>query len=154
LLTPDTTQELSYKIAIRGAGILSAKPKHRLGLVEMLNECYRLRSRIVHNGHAGDYDSFKLRNFISYRLTEIARQIFLRYLCLISLAAEGGLPEWIHSDLEELVTNRKWAKATKTALDALVLDPNLTTFLEEKMDQWGLYEDWIRRTGLRFEFGE
>ncbi|MEW6665906.1 MAG: hypothetical protein AB1512_11880 [Thermodesulfobacteriota bacterium] len=79
LLTPDAPQELAYKIAVRGASLLSAKPNKRLKLVELLTECYKIRSKIVHEGHAGTNDPVKLRNAISYRLSEMARQIFLRY---------------------------------------------------------------------------
>jgi len=154
LLTPNTTQELGYKIALRGAAILSRKPTHRLRLVELLYECYGIRSQIVHLGHAKDYDLLALRNFISLRLTEIARQIFIRYICIISLADEGNLPVWIQSNLNAIKSKKDWPKVITTVLDALVLDPNLTIFLEEKMAQWGLHEEWVQRTDLRFEFGE
>jgi hypothetical protein len=40
-------------------------------------------------------------------------------------------------------------KAIANILDRLVLDPGLTDRPDKKMDEWGLYEDWIRKMSLR-----
>jgi len=152
LLTPESPQELSYKTSLRGASILTPDSELRLRLYLELAELYKIRSKIVHEGHIGKVDSYYyLRNKISYRLAEISRQIFLRYICLLYLGVQGILPEWVLPDREALLSRKSRSKSIAGILDSIVLDPSLTKFLEEKMKKWDLYEDWIRKTGLHLE---
>jgi hypothetical protein len=138
LLTPDYRQELTYKIAVRGAALLTSDPTKRMGLFRFLVEAYRLRSKIVHEGRTDREDLTELRNMISHNLTEIARHIFLRYICLLSLGLDGELPEWALPEPEKLPSN------IARILDSVVLDPSLTDFLEKRMEEWGVAEDLSR----------
>ena len=85
LLTPGTRQDLTYKTAVRGAALLAADPERRIRLFEILVEFYKIRSQIVHEGRTDKDDPFDLKNMISHNLTEISRQIFLRYICILYL---------------------------------------------------------------------
>ncbi|MCK4792439.1 MAG: hypothetical protein KAV87_52400 [Desulfobacteraceae bacterium] len=149
LLTPGTRQELTYKTAVRGASILDSDPENRIGLFHVLDEFYKIRSQIVHEGRTEKDDPYELNNMISHNLTEISRQIFLRYICLLYLTLNGDLPEWVLADSEKLSSRNSRPKTIAHILDSLVLDPNLTNQLEKRMEEWGVYDDWKRRIGLR-----
>ena len=142
LLTPGTRQDLAYKTAVRGAALLAADSKNRIGLFEILDEFYKIRSQIVHEGHTGREDISGLKSTF---LPEISRQIFLRYICLLYCGLEGDLPDWILPDLKKLSSKNSRPKAIARMLDGLVLDSNLTELLEGKMKEWSVYEDWIKR---------
>jgi hypothetical protein len=148
LLTPGTRQDLAYKTAVRGAALLAADSKNRILLFEILGEFYKMRSQIVHEGHPGKEATLEPNNTIVLNLTEISRQIFLRYICLLYFGLEGGLPNWILPDLKELSSKNSRPKAIASILDGVVLDPGLTELLEDKMKQWSVYEDWMQRTTL------
>jgi hypothetical protein len=86
-------------------------------------------------------------------LTEISRQIFLRYICLLNMGLNGELPEWVLPEPGKLSSRSSRPKTSANILDRLVLHPTLTDRLEKRMEEWGLYEDWIRRMSLRL-FGK
>jgi len=152
LLTPELPQELAYKTSLRGAAILTPDSEWRFRLSQELAELYKTRSKIVHEGHTGKDDpNYYLRNRISVRLTEISRQIFLRYICLLYLGVQGMLPAWILPNRKSLSSRNSRSKSIAGILDSIVFDPNLTKLLEEKMVEWDLYEDWIRKTDLQFK---
>ena len=142
LLTPGTRQDLAYKTAMRGAALLASDSKNRIGLFEILDDFYKVRSQIVHEGHTGREDTFGLKKLI---LAEISRQIFLRYICLLYCGLEGDLLDWILPDSKKLSSKNDRPKAIARILDGLVLDPKLTELLEGKMKEWSVYEDWIKR---------
>jgi len=153
LLTPESPQELAYKTSLRGAAILTRDSGRRFRLSQELTELYKTRSKIVHEGHAGKNDStYYLRNTISVRLTQISRQIFLRYICLLYLGVQGMLPGWVLPNRKSLTSRNSRSKTIAGILDSVVLDSSLTGLLEEKMEEWDLYEDWIRKTDLQFKF--
>ena len=147
LLTPGTQQELTYKIAVRGASILDSDPETRMRFFHILNEFYKIRSQIVHEGRTNKDDPYELDNMVSYNLAEISRQVFLRYICLLSMALKGDLPEWVLIDSKKLLSKNSRPKTIAHILDSLVLDPDLTNHIEIKMEEWGVYEDW-KQTGL------
>ncbi len=144
LLTPGDRQELTYKTAVRGAALLTSDSEKRMGLYRFLVEVYRLRSQIVHEGRSDREDPTELRNMISYNLTEIARHIFLRYICLLSLGLDHELPEWVLPEPKILSSGSDIGRI----LDGVVLDPGLTDFLEKRMGEWGIYEDLSRWISL------
>ena len=148
LLTPGTRQELAYKMAMRGAALLASGFEHRMNLFQILDDHYKTRSKIVHEGHPDNDDPFELENMISDNLAEISRQIFLRYICLLCLGLDGGLPERILPKPEKLKSRENRPKTVAGILDSLVLNPELTDRLEKRMQDWGVYEDWIQKTGL------
>jgi hypothetical protein len=147
LLTPDG-QELAYKMAVRGASLLASDPEHRMRLFQILAEFYRTRSQIVHEGRTNKKDPYELNNMISHNLSEISRQIFLRYICLLYLGLEGNLPDWLLPDSKKLSFRNSRPKVIAHILDGLVLNPKLTERLEERMEELGVYEDLIRSMGL------
>ncbi len=149
LLTPGTRQELSYKLAVRGAALLAVEPEHRMRLFQILDEFYKTRSRIVHEGHTGKEDPFEFEHIISHNLTEISRQIFLRYICLLNMGHNDELPKWVLPAPGNLLSRTSRPKAIANILDGLVLDPGLTARLEKRMDERGLNEDWIRKMTVR-----
>jgi len=149
LLTPGTRQDLAYKTAMRGAALLAADFKNRIRLFEILDEFYKMRSQIVHEGHIGEEDTFESNSIIFLNLTEITRQIFLRYICLLYLGLEDALPDWILPDVKKLLSKSSRPKAIAYVLDSLVLNASLTEFLEDKMKELSIFEDWIQRVGLR-----
>ena len=153
LLTPGSRQELTYKTAVRGAALLSSDSEQRIKLFQILDEFYKTRSQIVHEGRTDKEDPYEFNNMISHNLTEISQQIFLRYICLLNLGVNGDLPEWILPDSEKLSSRNSRPKTIAKILDGLVLDPKLTELLEGKMKEWGIYEDWIRKMSLRL-FGK
>jgi hypothetical protein len=153
LLTPGTRQDLKYLTALRGAALLASGSEHRMALFRILDEHYKTRSQIVHEGHPDKEDPYDFENMISYNLTEISRQIFLRYICLLYLGLDGELPEWILPDPQKLSSKDNRPKTIAKILDGLVLDPKLTDRLEERMEEWGIYEDYIRKMRFRF-FGK
>ena len=148
LLTPDPQQELTYKMAIRGASLLDSDPQDRLELFDLLKDFYNTRSKIVHEGRTGKDDSYGINDAIPNNLIKVSRQIFLRYICVLHLALHGGLPGWVVPDLKKLSSKGR-PKALAQILDSLVLAPDLTKLLEENMQQWGVYEDWKGRTRFR-----
>ena len=150
LLTPGTRQELAYKMAIRGASLLASDPEHRVLLFQILSEFYKTRSQIVHEGSIDKEDPYyDLNNMISHNLTEITLQIFLRYICLLNMGLNGEFPEWILPDPERLLSKSSRPKTIAQILDGLVLDYSLTDRLEKRMDEWGVYENLIRKMGLQ-----
>lgn len=149
LLTPGTRQELSYKLAVRGAALLSSGSEQRMALFQILDGHYKTRSKIVHEGHPDKEDPYDFENMISHNLTEITRQIFLRYICLLNMGLNGELPEWVLPEPGKLSSGNSRPKTIANILDGLVLDTTLTDRLEKKMEEWGLYEDWIRKMSLR-----
>jgi hypothetical protein len=149
LLTPGTRQELAYKLAVRGAALLASGSEHRMALFQILDGHYKTRSQIVHEGHPDKEDPYDFENMISHNLTEISRQIFLRYICLLNMGLNGELPEWILPEPGKLSSGNSRPKAIANILDALVLDPTLTDRLEKRMEEWSLYEDFIRKMSLR-----
>jgi hypothetical protein len=153
LLTPGTRQDLKYLTALRGAALLASSSEHRMALFQILEGHYKTRSQIVHEGYPDKKDPYDFENMISHNLTEISRQIFLRYICLLHLGLDGGLPEWILPDPNRLSLKDNRPKTIAKILDGLVLDPNITDRLEKRMDEWGVYEDWIRKMRLRL-FGK
>lgn len=153
LLTPGTRQDLKYLTALRGAALLASDSEHRMALFQILDEHYKTRSQIVHEGHPDNDDPYDFENMISHNLTEISRQIFLRYICLLYLGLDGELPEWILPDPKKLLSRDNRPKTIARILDGFVLDPGLTDRLEERMEAWGVYEDWIRKMSLRL-FGK
>jgi len=90
---------------------------------------------------------------ISHNLTEISRQIFLRYICLLHIGLGGELPEWVLPEPRKLESKDNRPKTIAKILDGLVLDPGLTDQLEKRMQEFGIYEDWIRKMSLRL-FGK
>ncbi len=138
LLTPGTRQELAYKLAVRGAALLASGSERRMALFQILDHHYKTRSQIVHEGHPDKEDSYDLKNMISHNLTEISRQIFLRYICLLCLGLDGELPEWILPDPKKLTSRDNRPKTIARILDGVVLDPWLTDRLEKRMEEWGL----------------
>jgi hypothetical protein len=86
---------------------------------------------------------------ISHNLTEISRQIFLRYICLLNMGLNGELPEWVLPEPGKLSSRSSRPKTIANMLDGLVLDQRLTDQLEKRMEEWGLYEDWIRKMSPR-----
>jgi hypothetical protein len=151
LLTPGTRQELAYKMAVRGAALLSPDPLHRIGLFKILDEFYKTRSQIVHEGRTDEGDLYDLKNNISPNLTTISRQIFLRYIFLLNMGLNKELPDRIVPGPEKLKARNSRAKTIANILDGLVFDPDLTVSLEGKMKNWGVFEDWIRMTTLHFK---
>jgi len=150
LLTPGDRQELTYKTAVRGAALLTSDPGKRMGLFQVLDEAYKLRSQIVHEGRTDKEDPTELRNMISHNLTEISRHIFVRYICLLSLGLAGELPEWVLPEPKKLFSrNNGRPKAIGHILDSVVLDPSLTDLLEKRMEEWGVYENLPRWIGWR-----
>lgn len=148
LLTPGSRQDLAYKTAMRGAALLAADFKNRIRLFEILDEFYKMRSQIVHEGHTGEEDTFEPNSIIFLNLTEITRQIFLRYICLLYFGLEGVLPDTILPDVKKLLSKKSRPKVIAYVLDSLVLNGSLAEFLEDKMKELGIYEDWIQRTAL------
>ncbi|MBC8394674.1 MAG: hypothetical protein H8E17_19160 [Deltaproteobacteria bacterium] len=153
LLTPGTRQDLKYLTALRGAALLASSSERRMALFQILEGHYKTRSQIVHEGYPDKEDHFEFENMISHNLTEISRQIFLRYICLLHLGLDGELPEWILPDPNRLSSKDNRPKTIAKILDGLVLDPTLTDRLEKKMEEWGVYEDFIRKMSLRL-FGK
>jgi len=144
LLTPDGRQELAYKTAVRGAALLTSGPKERMNLFQILDEAYKLRSQIVHEGHLDKEDPTDLRNMISHNLAEISRHIFLRYTCLLSLGLDKELPKWLLPEPDRLLSNNSRPKAIAKILDSIVLDPSLNDLLEKRMQEWGVDEQLSR----------
>jgi hypothetical protein len=153
LLTPGTRQELAYKMAVRGASLLASDPEPRMRLFQILDEFYKTRSQIVHEGRTDKEDPYDLNNMISHNLTEISRQIFLRYICLLNMGLNGELPEWILPEPGKLSSRNSRPKTIANILDGLVLNPGVAEQLEKRMEEWGVYEDWIRKMSLRL-FGK
>ncbi len=153
LLTPGTRQELAYKLAVRGAALLASGSEHRMGLFQILDGHYKTRSQIVHEGHPDKEDPYDFENMISHNLTEITRQIFLRYICLLNMGLNGELPDCVLPEPGKLSSGNSRPKTIANILDGLVLDPGLTDRLEKRMDEWGVNEDWIRKMSLRL-FGK
>lgn len=149
LLTPGDRQELTYKMVVRAAALLSSDPEHRMTLYQTLNEFYKTRSRIVHEGRTDTKDLYEFNNMISHNLTEISRQIFLRYVCLLYLGINSELPLWILPEPEKLFSRKRRPATIGRILDSVVMDHRLTNQLEKRMEEWGVYEDWNRRVGLR-----
>jgi hypothetical protein len=149
LLTPGSRQELAYKSAVRGSSLLASIPEHRMRLFQILDEFYKTRSQIVHEGHTDKEDPYELNNMISYNLTEISRQIFLRYICLLNMGRSGELSELVLPEPGKLLSRNSRPKAIANILDSLVLGPELTDKLEKRMEEWGVYENFIQKMGLR-----
>ncbi len=150
LLTPDSRQELAYKMAVRGAALLTSDSKHRIHLFQILDEFYKTRSLIVHEGRTDKEEPYQLKDTISYNLTKISREIFLRYICILNLGLDGELPKWILPDPGKLSSRTSRPKTIANILDGLVLDPKLTDQLEKRMEELGVYEDWIGKRPFSF----
>ena len=153
LLTPGTRQDLKYLTALRGAALLASDSEHRMAFFQILGEHYKTRSQIVHEGHTVKEDPYKFQNMISHNLTEISRQIFLRYICFLNMGLNGELPDWILPEPEKLSSRNSRPKTIANILDGFVLDPKLTDQLENKMEELGVHENWIRNMSLRL-FGK
>ena len=110
LLTPSSRQELAYKMAVRGAALLASDSEQRIHLFQILDELYKTRSQIVHEGRSDKEEPYQLKDLISYNLTTISRQIFLRYVCILNLGLDGELPEWILPDPGKLSSKRQKTK--------------------------------------------
>jgi len=64
------------------------------------------------------------------------------------MGLNGELPEWVLPEPGKLSSRSSRPKTIANILDGFVLDPALTDQLEKRMEEWGLYEDWIRRMSL------
>ncbi len=149
LLTPGSRHELSYKFAVRGAALLTSQPEKRMRFCQILEEFYKTRSQIVHEGRTDKKGFHDFSNTISHNLTEISRQIFLRYICLLNMGLNGELPGWVLLKPEKLVSKNSRPKTIEKILDGLLLSPGLTEILEKRMYEDGVYEDWIRSGGFK-----
>ncbi len=149
LLTPGTRQDLTYKMAIRGASIMASDPKNRIEIFRILDDFYKIRSQIVHEGRTEKEDPHELNNIITNNLSEISRHILLRYICLLYLAVNGDLPTWVQADAQKLSSRNNRPQTIAHILDSLVLDPSLTKLLEDNMKEWGVFEDCKIRIGFR-----
>ena len=134
LLTPGSRSDLTYKTAARGAAILSSKIAERMDLFGELQEYYKIRSNIVHEGNAGKAD---LNDIIQSKLLSISRQIFLRYIALISLAINNKLPTLILNNSEELRSRGKRSEIISKILDGVIMGTELTNLIEKELEEWG-----------------
>lgn len=137
VLTPGSRLELGYKTAIRGASLLAHSAKERSKALDLLDRFYKTRSVIVHEGHSGGRDT---QRFIDYALLEMARHILLRYIFALHLGLQGDLSDWGLSDGRLLSSTDKRPATINRILDAFVIDPNLTSLLEAKLQEQGLFE--------------
>jgi hypothetical protein len=145
LLTPGSQQELAYRMATRGASLLELDPEKRMKIFNMLMHVYKIRSRIVHEGHVEDHDSHWLNRMGFEDVVELSRQIFLRYICVLHLALHEGFPGWVLPDSTKLLS-RNSRSAVISRFWILVLAPHLTNELENSMKRSGVYKDWKRKT--------
>ncbi|MCK6558694.1 hypothetical protein HUU39_17470 [candidate division KSB1 bacterium] len=135
LLTHGDSADLSYKLAIRAAALLSHDATKRMDMFQKLKEWYRIRSKIVHEGHSKGKDPYEI---IKPDLLRISRQLFLRYITLLHLAGENDLQNSLLPNAEFLKNCKKRPEAVSKILDAAVIDPRLTIKIEEALEQWGM----------------
>jgi hypothetical protein len=135
ILNPGSTSDLSYKTASRGAAILSQNMRERINIFHCINNIYKTRSKIVHEGHTGKAD---LDGWIFHELLNLSQQIFLRYIVLISLAINNKLTKSFSFDFKQLKSKEKRPNIINELLNAVVLGAELTKVLEEELNNWGM----------------
>lgn len=135
LLTPEGGSDLSYKIAMRASALLTHDAKKRLELFQQMKKWYKIRSKIVHEGHSMETDPYEI---IRSKLLQISRQLFLRYITLLHLVDQKSLQNSLLPDANFLRNSDKRRKAVSDILDAAVVDSRLTVQIEEALNGWAI----------------
>jgi hypothetical protein len=136
-LTAGTRSELAYRTAMRGSALLAHRPEERSKALKVINGFYDIRSKVVHEGHAGKVG---LDMLIDLGLLEMTQQILLRYIFLVYMGIRAELPDWVLPDPSILKSNGKRSGAISRILDAVIMDPSLTITLEKELKKHGLSE--------------
>ena len=146
LLNPGSRMELAYKTAMRGASLLTHDPEERMNIFQSLSDAYKLRSGIVHEGR---FDFKEMEALMDLRLFPLTRQIFIRYMAIISMGLSSELPRWILPDPSDLNSGKKRLPAISRMLDGLMIDPSIVKVLDSFLERNGILEDWWRYTDFK-----
>lgn len=134
LLTPDGNQELLYKTSIRSASLISDDPPERFKHFTTIRECYKTRSFIVHEGHTNNK---KLDQIIDIYLLPFVQYLLIRYMILLHLFLNQEIHSSMLPSLDQLQTS-KASKAIDQILDIIILNTNIVTKIEEKLQEWDM----------------
>ncbi len=144
VLNPDGGTEINYKTSLRGASLLAAEPDARLKNFQIINKLYKIRSKIVHEGHAGDENPHRI---IDSALIDIVRHVLLRYIFALFFMLRGELSTDPSLDVTSSAIAQKTSIVSQI-LDFIVINPVFTARLDEKLAQLGLKErqSWMHQS--------
>ena len=122
---------------MRGSALLTYHGAERWKAFRIINKFYDIRSKIVHEGDAGDMG---LDQLIYIGLLEMCRQILLRYIFLSYSGVSGELPNWVLPNSDWLKSSRQRMKAVSKILDTAIMHPELIAELERSLEKRNLRE--------------
>jgi len=131
LLTRDGMGDLAYKIAARGAAILSPDSQKRIDIMSYLKKLYNIRSKIVHQGDTKGED---LIDFL-VDLPNIVRHIFIKFIIIVYLFKKGLFDDTIMKYVNK--PNDK-NQSIGDILDLCVMQPKLTTIIDAKLSEMNI----------------
>ena len=131
LLTRGERRDLAYKVATRGAAILSHDSEKRIKTMSYLKKLYTIRSEIVHEGHSKGTDFI---NYLAF-LPIIVRYIFIKFIAVAYLFKNNLIED-------KLLLNNKKPKSIKNSipyiLDLLVMKPELSHIIDNKLSEMNI----------------
>jgi hypothetical protein len=138
LLISGLNEGLLYKSSIRAASLMTDNPIERLKHFKNLNECYKIRSKIVHEGHAKvNKDHTKdqrLEEIIDFYLLPLAQYLLIRYMAFVYLLNHQGFN---NSSLSS-ITQIKEKDIISSLLDNIIMEPSNVKSIEAKLEEWGI----------------
>ena len=136
LLTPESNEGLLYKASIRAASLISDNPTERLKHFENLSECYKIRSKIVHEGHT---NGKRLDNVIDIYLLPLSQHLLIRYMTLIHLLLNHNMiSNSLLPNLNEIQNKEKKLKAISKIFDIIIIDSSILEDIKTKLGEWGI----------------
>lgn len=135
LLTPESNEGLLYKASIRAAPLISDNPLERLKHFENLCECYKIRSKIVHEGHT---NINRLDNIIDNYLLPLSQNLLIQYITLIHLLNHHENSNSSLPNLKTIQNKEKKIKAISKTLDIVIFEPSILDDIKTKLEKWGL----------------
>ncbi len=141
LLTRDGSGDLAYKIAARGAAILSPDSQKRIDIMSCLKKLYTIRSNIVHKGHTKRED---LINFL-VALPKIVGHIFIKFITIAHLFKNKLLNDEI---MKHITDPKNPDKYIADILDLSVMKPEVVTNIDNKLSEMNIELEEIRIPSL------
>ena len=136
LLIPESNEGLLYKASIRAASLISDNPTERLKHFENLSECYKIRSKIVNEGHT---NGNRLDNIIDIYLLPLSQHLLIRYMTLIHLLLNHHeIGNSLLPNLKEIQNKDKKLKAISKTLDIVIINPSILEDIKTKLEKWGI----------------
>jgi hypothetical protein len=137
LLTRDGSGDLTYKIATRGGAILSPDSQKRIDIMTYLKKLYKIRSKIVHEGHTRGED---LINYLVV-LPNIVRHIFIKFITIAYLFKNN----FFSDEIMKYITDAKNPdKYIADILDFSVMRPEVVTIIDNKLSEMNIELEELR----------